>query len=228
MKIEWHGFSCFEITAKSPEGKVRLVTDPFAKGLGLNLPRKFEAEIVTVSHDADDANNVDAVDGEPFVIDHAGEYEVDSLFVYGIHAPLAGEDDEDEDEDEGEDATLDGMQNMIARIEGEGMQIAHLGALDRELTDDELDRMKSIDILMIPVGGGRVMDADTASDVIGQVEPRVIIPMTYGVEGVKEELDDVQAFCNAMGGCKTEEASSFTVSRSKLPSEDMLLMILTP
>jgi len=215
MKIVWHGYSCFEITSSSPEGKVRLVTDPFKKNTGLNLPRKLEAEVVTVSHKADDANNVKGVDGDPFVVEHAGEYEVGALFVYGINAPTAETEDEKS------------MSNMIVRIESEGVEIAHLGAINRELTDEELEKLKTVDILMLPVGGGRVLDPETATDVISQVEPRVVIPMTHGIEKVKEELATVDDFCNALGSCRQETSSTYTVSRSKLPEEDMLVMVLT-
>ena len=102
-----------------------------------------------------------------------------------------------------------------------------MGALDRELSDKELSKLENIDILMVPVGGGRVMTPKVASAVIGQIEPRVVIPMTHGIANVKEKLATIDDFCKELGVCKRESASKFTVSRKTLPEEDMLIMVLT-
>ena len=204
MNISWHGLSCFEIEAKTPSGGVTMVIDPYENTTGLRFPRTLEGQIVAVTHNEEDANNIAAVTGEPFVIKIPGEYEVKGVFVYGI---AAGD-------------------QVIYRIEAEGMSIAHLGALKRELTDAELQELKDIDILMIPVGGGRVMSPSVASEVIGSIEPRVVIPMTHGIPNVKEKLATVDEFCKAFGVCRRETSNKYKVSRKDLPEDDMLIMTL--
>jgi hypothetical protein len=215
MQIKWNGFSSFEISCKTPNGTVELVTDPYQNTTGLRFPRTLEAQLLLTSHDEEDANNLAAVTGEPYLIDLPGEFEVKGVFVYGINAPLKRE-------EKGK-----AVKNLIFRIEAEDMQIAHLGALDRPLTDEELQKLNNVDILMIPVGGGRVMDAKTAAQVISQVEPRIIIPMTHDLPSVKEDLAGVETFCKEMGACRKEEANKFKISRKKLPQEDMLIMTLS-
>jgi L-ascorbate metabolism protein UlaG (beta-lactamase superfamily) len=210
MTISWHGISCFEITSKTADGEVTLVIDPYDSATGLRFPRTLSANIVAVSHDAEDANHTTAVQGNPFVIDMPGEYEVRGMFVYALLAPLQS-----------------GMRDhRIFRIEQEGMRVAHLGALNRVLTDDELQQLNNIDILMIPVGGGRVLTAKQAIEVIGQLEPRVVIPMTHALHGVKESFGSVDAFCKELGVCRREEATKYKVSRKDLPEEDLLILTL--
>jgi L-ascorbate metabolism protein UlaG (beta-lactamase superfamily) len=215
MQIAWNGFSSFEITVKAAAGDVRIVTDPYQNTTGLRFPRTLEAEVLLQSHNEEDANNREAVVGTPYVIDLPGEFEVGGVFVFGVSAPLKRE----------EKGRC--MDNLVFRIEAEGMRLAHLGALDRELTDEELQKLENIDILMIPVGGGRVMDPKVAAEVISQIEPRVVIPMTHAVEGAKESLGSVDAFCKAFGTCRREDMNKYKVTRKDLPEDDMVIISLT-
>ncbi len=206
MTITWHGFSCFEIETKTSQGDVRIVIDPYDNATGLRFPRTLTAEVLLVSHDEQDANNTSAVLGNPYLINLQGEFEVKDVFVFGV--PL-------------------NKGNLGFRIEAEGMRLAHLGALNRALTDEELQALENVDVLMVPVGGGRVLTPATAPEVIAQIEPRVVIPMTHGIEGVKEKLAGVDEFCKSLGACKREEMNKFKFTRKDLPEEDMIIMSLT-
>lgn len=209
MQIIWHGLSSFEIKAKTTSDEIIIVTDPFQNTTGLRFPRTVAAELAISSHEGEDANNIGALTGEPYLINLPGEYEVKNIFVFGVSAALKA-----------------GGTNFISVIEAEGMRIAHLGALDRILSDGELQRMNNVDILMVPVGGGRVMDAKLASQVISQVEPRVVIPMTHALPAMKEKLATVDTFCKELGACRREEVNKYKVARKDLPDEDMLIVTL--
>ena len=208
MQISWHGLSCFEITTKTPHGEATLVINPYDNETGLRFPRTLEAQTVLISHDAADANNVASITGTPFVIRQPGEYEVKDVFVFGIAAP-----------------TKDDPNHVIYRIESEEMHLAHLGALDRILSDSELEQLRDIDLVMIPVGGARVMGPKIASEVIERLEPRVVIPMTYAIANVKEKLGAVEDFYKVFGG-RRETMNKYKVSRKDLPEEDMLLITI--
>lgn len=191
------------------------MTDPYQNSTGLRFPRTLQAEILLVSHNEEDANNLEAVSGDPYLIDLPGEFEVKSIFIFGISAPLKRE------EKGGR------VPNLVFRIESEGMRLAHLGALDRPLTDEELQMLENIDVLMIPVGGGRVMSPRMASEVISQIEPRVIIPMTHALPSMKEKLASIDEFCKAFGTCRQEDMNKYKFSRKDLPDEDMVIISLT-
>lgn len=215
MIITWHGLSCFSITSKTVSGEVALVIDPYQNETGLRFPRTLEAHLIVTSHSGDDANNLEAVqapqDARSFVVDLPGEYEVKGLFVYGFQASL-------------KDNKAD---HRIFRIEVEGVTIAHLGALNRPLTDQETQELGTVDVLILPVGGGRVMNADTAVEVIEQVEPRLVIPCTFALANLKETLADVNVFCKAIGSCQREESAKLKLTRKDLPEEAMMVKVLT-
>ncbi|MEK7451751.1 MAG: MBL fold metallo-hydrolase [Patescibacteria group bacterium] len=214
MQIYWHGLSCFEITTSTVDGDVSVVTDPYGNESGLRFPRTLEANVVLVTHDEDNANNVSSVSGNPKTVDMPGEFEIRNVFLYGVDAPLKRE--------------VKGVHvsNCIFRIEAEGMHIAHLGSLDRSLTDTELQNLENIDILMVPVGGGNVLSPKLAAEVIAQIEPRVVIPMMYELPDLKESLQPLSAFLKEMAGAKKEEMNKYKVVRKDLPEEDMLIVTL--
>ena len=140
MIITWQGHSCFKIQDKIGTDGVTLVTDPFDKETGLKVPN-FEADIVTVSHDHHDHNNIGALRGTPFVIECAGEYDYKGILVEGI--------DSFHDEKKGEERG----GNIIYRIEVDDISVAHLGDLGTVLDNTQLEKLVGTDVLLIPVGG---------------------------------------------------------------------------
>lgn len=214
MTITWHGFSCFSIKTKTgTSDEVTIVIDPYANETGLRFPRTLEAEVVAVSEDQEYANNTEALVGKPMIITDPGEYEVKGAFVYGIHAPR---------EKDGKK-----QNRLLFRVSSENISIAHLGALDRLLTDDELAQFENVDILLVPVGGGEVLDAKKAAEIIGQIEPKIVIPMYYSIPNIKMKLDPIEKFLKEMGVGKTEELPRLKISRKDLPEEDMEVKVLT-
>ncbi len=213
MIITWLGHSCFKLQDKIGADGVTLITDPYSKETGLKLP-SLEADLVTVSHDHDDHNNVSAVKGNPRVINCAGEYDVKGIFVEGI--------DSFHDEANGEKRG----GNIIYRIEIDDISIAHLGDLAHTLDNTELEKLVGTDILLIPVGGHYTLDAKKAVEVISQIEPRMVIPMHYRHPEVKIELDDLEKFIKELGVVPTHE-EKLKISKKDLPAEEMELVVLS-
>src|SRR4030042_2198504 len=66
MKVKWLGHASFLI---SSEAGIKIITDPYPQGSGLSYaPINEAADIVTMSHDHFDHNNVSSVPGKPQVI----------------------------------------------------------------------------------------------------------------------------------------------------------------
>ena len=213
MIITWLGHSCFKLQDKIGADGVTLITDPYSKETGLKLP-SLEADLVTVSHDHDDHNNVSAVKGNPRVINCAGEYDVKGVFVEGI--------DSFHDEANGEKRG----ENIIYRIEIDDISVAHLGDLSHTLDSAELEKLVGTDILLIPVGGKYTLDAKKAVEVISQIEPRMVIPMHYRHPDLKFELDDLEKFIKEIGVVPTYE-EKLKISKKDLPAEEMELIVLS-
>lgn len=216
MMIAWNGFGSFTISTKTSQGDVTLVTNPFSREDGPKFSRSLAASIVLQSHDDTDADNIDGVTAEypedprcPFVIPHAGEYEVRAVAVTGVYAPKK-----------------DGTAHTIYRIDAEGMHVGFLGALDRPLTDKEAEGLGNIDILILPAGGGDVLPASVAAEVVGLVEPRMVIPSYVSGEGVASPYAEYGALCRELS-CPTEAAPKLKITRAQLPEEDMKIVTLS-
>ena len=216
-KIYWAGQSCFQISVNtSKDHSADIVIDPFDEDFtGLKLPN-LSADIALVTHDHKDHNNVKDLKGTPFVIQGPGEYEIKEVFIQGIPAF--------HDDVNGKERG----QNTIYVFGAEGMRFCHLGDLgQKQLTDEQLEKIDGIDVLMIPVGG-KYTDSQTAQKIISQIEPKIVIPMHYKLPGLKLEFDDVSKFLKTMGKNSIVPQDKFVVKVSTLPTDGMEIVVLQP
>lgn len=214
MKIAWYGHSCFKLTVKSKNGdKITIITDPFTKDYGLAPPR-LRADIVLISHDHNDHNNVKAISGEPFVIEGPGEYDVKGVFIKGIYSF--------HDTSQGAERGI----NTIYVIEAEDMKICHLGDLgEKELSSNQLDKIGDVDILMIPVGGIYTINGNEAVKIINQVEPKIVIPMHYKVPKLTLKLNSLDKFLEEIGE-KGETVEELSIQKKDLIEEKMRIVVM--
>lgn len=170
MQIIWHGQSCFQIVvSRGKNGQAAIVIDPFSEEIGLRPP-KLEADILLITHDHYDHNNVKAVSGSPFLISGPGEYEIKEVFIQGVPAF--------HDNSQGKERG----QTTIYVIEAEELRVCHLGDIgQKELTSEQLEKIGEVDILMIPAGGIYTIDSKDALKIMSQIEPKIIIPMHYSL-----------------------------------------------
>lgn len=195
-----------------------MVTDPYDPYIGFKMP-KVSADIVTVSHDHQDHNNVAAVSKtakrEPFVISGPGEYEVSGVFFFGVPSFH-----------DRENGAKRG-QNTIYVINMDGMRLVHLGDLGHKLTDEQLEEINGADILFIPVGGNHTIGPRVAVEVTGQIQPKIIIPMHYKTAGydpkfgIKVTVDD---FLKELG-VEVKPMVKLNISRDKLPEEREVVVL---
>lgn len=217
MKITWAGQSCFHISVSGAKDEtVTIITDPFSD-IGLKLP-SLQADVLLQSHEHEDHSNAKAVKGEPFLVNGPGEYEIKGVFFMGI--------DSYHDDKQGAERG----KSTIYLIEAEEMRICHLGDIgQKQLTDEQLEKIGAVDILMIPVGGTYTIDGIDAQKIIGQIEPKIVIPMHYGLPGLKFPLDDVGKFLKSMGKNSVQPQEKLTIKASALPKErDMEIIVLKP
>ncbi|MBI5766012.1 MBL fold metallo-hydrolase [Candidatus Falkowbacteria bacterium] len=214
MQIQWLGQSYFRIQTKNNGDEVIIATDPYGADIGLKPP-KIQADIVTISHQHHDHNNLDAIKGEPFVIDGPGEYETKGVFIYGIPAW--------HDNKEGKERGSTIMYRLIA----ENMNILHLGDLGDLLTNEQIEKINEVDILLIPVGGIYTIDGKKANEIISQLEPRLVIPMHYKIPGFKTstELHSVDQFIKE-SGLLVEKMDKLKIAKKDLPQEETKIILL--
>lgn len=213
MNIVWYGQSCFKIQGRDAV----LITDPFDKSTGLRPP-SGSADIVTVSHNHYDHNNYGAIKNNPFVIDSAGEYEINKSVIKGI--------DSYHDDQKG----ITRGNNLVYLLEVDNIRICHLGDLGQSsLTNEQLEKIGQVDILFIPIGGVSTIDWKAANTIISQIEPRLIIPMHYKISGAKGDLvklDSADKFCSDRGVLLKEAVDKFSVKKSDLPQDESRVVIM--
>jgi L-ascorbate metabolism protein UlaG (beta-lactamase superfamily) len=210
VEITWLGHSCFRLRDRA----ATVVTDPYGKDLGLILPR-VRADIVTLSHDADDHNYVKGVKGEFRVLTGPGEYEVSSVFVTGLE--LRGKAKKD---------APTASRNTVFLFEFDDLTVCHLGDLNIVPTQAQVEEaLGAVDVLLIPVGGEESLNASQASEVVSLLEPHIVVPMHYHVPDIALKLDPVSKFLKEMGLDKVQPQESLKVSRSGLPDETQIVLL---
>jgi len=216
MTIIWHGHSFFQILIPRKETSVKIAIEPYDEQIGLKPP-SLEADILLITHNHHDHNNIKAIKGTPFLISGPGEYEIKGVFIQGIFSFH----DNAQGKERGE--------NTIYTLESEGIKVCHLGDLgQKELTDEQLEKIGNVDILMIPIGGVYTISAKEATKVISQIEPKIVIPMHYQIPKLKIKLESLDKFLKMMGIKSPEVLKKISISPKNLPTEGMKVIILKP
>ncbi len=211
MEIIWYGHACFRLKDRNST----IITDPYDKSLGLSLQRP-KADIVTVSHPAPHHSNVEAVKGDFKVVDGPGEYEIGGIFVTGIRMSPKQKSTQDH---------KISSQNNVFVIYMDEIAICHLGDLCYVPSQSQVEDMGNIDVLLVPVGGQKALNAAQAAEVISLIEPYVVIPMHYNLPGITLKLDPVSKFLKEMGVAKAEAGPSLKLTKSTLPDETQIMLL---
>lgn len=208
MEITWLGHACFRVRSRD----LTLVLDPPSPSTGYALS-KLPADIVTVSHDHPGHNAVDVCTGSPRIIRGPGEYEVAGVLIEGVQTY--------HDDQQGKERG----RNTAYLIELEELRICHLGDLGHIPTAEQIEELRSIDILMVPVGGSSTIGAERASEVVSLLGPRLVIPMHYHTSTSKRQLDPLEPFLKQMGLTESAPQARLTVTHSSLPPETQVAVL---
>ncbi len=211
MNITWYGQTCFKISTKQNQQEVNIIIDPISRKSGLK-PIKLNADIVCLSDDTNpflDINEIKKAKN-PFIILNPGEFEIKNVFITSIQSENTNN------------------NNLIFKIEAEDINIVHLGFLkSKKLTQEQIESLGNIDILMIPVGNFESINAQQANEIISQLEPRIIIPMLYKIKGLNYELDDLSHFTKELGVGNINPITKLKINKKNLPIENFEVIILS-
>lgn len=216
MNIQYYGDYCFKITTK-PHGRatedVVIVTDVPEKATGLRSPQG-EADIVLLSHQDPSYEGLSALKGEPVKLSTPGEYAVKGVTLLGFPSF--------QDKKEGEERG----QNTLFLFESEEMILCFLGALGHEPDPTILEKLSRIDILFVPAGGKDTLSISEMNDLIRKIEPKVVVPMHYALEGMSGDLPSLKEFCKAVGNCPSATVSKWNVKAKDLEGKNMEVVLL--
>ncbi|MFZ1626810.1 MAG: MBL fold metallo-hydrolase [Candidatus Moraniibacteriota bacterium] len=216
MNIQYYGDYCFKITTK-PNGRatedVVIVTDTPGKGLGLRAPQG-EADILLLSHQASEAEELTVVKGEPVKVFAPGEYSAKGVAIIGFQSARDTE------------GGAKRGQNTIFLFETEEMRLCFLGSLGDEPTPDVVERLSDIDVLFVPAGGQDTLPVETIDELVRKIEPKTVIPMHYKITGMTTTLPDEKPFCKAIGNCPKETIAKWNVKKKDLEGKNMEVVLL--
>jgi len=207
FEIEYKGGNTLIISTK----KATIVTDPKLSLLGLkDIAIKDSVELATEERFA--TNGQDA----KLLIEGPGEYGVGDFDILGIPAQRHL------------DSEADQKKSTIYRIEIGDVRVALIGNIYEKLTDDELEEIGVIDIVILPVGGnGYTLDATGATGLVGKIDPKLVIPVHYADSALKYEVaqDSLDTFVKELGAPVETVAKYKSKGVSSLPASLTVLEI---
>lgn len=193
--IEYKGANSVIISTKN----AKLVTDPKLSLVGLkDLSTDGMVEVAT--EDRFMVNNPES----ELIIHSPGEYGVKDFDISGV-AARRHLDNKDK-----------GLNCAMYRVEIGDARIGIIGNISPELSDEQLEQLGVLDILILPVGGnGYTLDATSAADVVRVISPKVVVPVHYADPSLKYEVpqDDLEAFIKELGAPVEEAATKYKVKQ---------------
>lgn len=206
--IEYKGGNTVIVASK----KATLIIDPRLSLVGLkDIKTKDEVELATESRFR--VENSDA----RIIIDSPGEYEVGDFTVRGVAATRHIDAPEDE------------KLSTIYRIECGDVRLAVLGNIAPKLSEEQLEAIGVVDILVLPVGGGGyTLDAMDATTIARLIEPKLVIPVHYADPALAYEVpqEPVDTFTKELGA-PVEQAAKLKVKSSVSLPPALTVQVLT-
>ncbi len=197
MELQYYGANCVRITTK----QASVVIDDNLSELGLKSQTKSgDIAVFTGAH------------GEPatdtkIIIDQPGEFEVSGMSVVGLSARAHM------DEEGSKTAT-------VFKLVAEDIKVLITGHIYPDLTEQQLETIGLIDVMIIPVGGnGYTLDGIGALKIIKKVEPKLIIPVHFADKGVLYSVpqQELKEIIHALG-----MEAKLTTTKLKLKSSELI------
>lgn len=170
MELTYHGHSCVRLRGR----EMTVLVDPPQTALP-GMAKGTQGIIVRTEGETD-PERLRARDGEIQEVCGPGEFEIGGVSILGL---AAGE-------------------TTVMRVAVDDVRVVLAGRLRRQLTEEEIDSLGHVDVLVIPVGGGDALGAIDAAKLVNAVEPSIVVPARYG-SGDGGEYDPVGKFAKEMG-----------------------------
>jgi L-ascorbate metabolism protein UlaG (beta-lactamase superfamily) len=146
------------------------------------------------------------------VITGPGEFEIGGVFITAVQT------------DSGK-KSKDRVRNTVYVFDYDGITVAHLGDLQQIPTQSEIELLGTVNVALVPVGGGASLNAAKAAEVVSMLEPNLVVPMHYATPDSKIKLDDLNKFIKEMGLSKQDAQPALKVTRNSLPAETHVIVL---
>jgi L-ascorbate metabolism protein UlaG (beta-lactamase superfamily) len=188
--------------------------DPCDRSTGYAIGRQ-SADIVTASRRDLEHHFTDALTPPYRLLDAPGEYEISGMLLNAVQTERGRK----------KDGTEARPRNVAFVVQLDDLRVCHLGALDHTPTQDLIEELSDIDVLLTPVGGHGALDAAGAAEVISLLQPRLVVPLRYQTEASAVELDPLEPFIKQLGRAAPDLQARLSVSRSTLPEDTQVVVL---
>lgn len=201
MHLSWLGQTCVKLQTKFQDQDVTILIDAYKPDSG-EFPRSFSPTIALFSNGQDNAATLSQ---DPFIMDTLGECEIKEAMIT---------------------AFPDESGTIIYKINDEQLNLVHLGHMNKKPDMASLEKIGSIDVLFIPVGGGKnYLNAEDAASIVTELEPRIVIPIAYQCD-TDENAAPLNAFIKELGLKPEITDKKIIIKKKDLPQDDMKLYVL--
>lgn len=211
MDIQYYGAHCIRINSK--EATVVINDNVVSLGAKKSVIKKDNIAVFTNDDIRDKSDPKDAKS----VIDMPGEYEISAVSILGV--PVQAHLDED-----GERATM-------YRLVVNDIRIVVAAHMHPDIDETKLEAIGTTDILVVPVGGnGYTLDPVGAAKIIKKIDPRIIIPTHYSIEGINYEVPQqpLEEALKVLSMEPTDTTDKFKIKPGALMPEAQQLIVLEP
>ena len=214
MEITYFGLNAVRLRGR----EATVMIDPYEPKLGLS-PVRLNVQIVIFTHEDPTHFSLQGLSGEPHIVSGAGEFEIKGVAMTGTqtyHDAKKG---------------AERGKNFAYTVELDDLRVVHLGHLGHGLSEEQLDGIGSkIDVLFVPIGGGSHINSAQATEIVNQIEPKLVIPISYKLPGLTllaQDLEGIDKFAKEMGATDLTPQPKLQISST--PSvEETKLVILEP
>ena len=201
MHISWLGQTCVRLQTRFNDEDVITVIDAYRPTSG-EFPRSLAPTIALLSSGEE---NCITLSQNPFVLSTLGECEKKEVMITAF-------------------PSLNG--NIIFKINTEQLSVVHLGRLNKKPELSDLEKIGTIDILLIPVGGGKsYLSAEDAASIVTALEPRIVIPVAYQCDTDKSAAP-ISDFVKESGIKPFATEKKLIIKKKDLPQDETRLIIL--
>lgn len=199
MKIKNLGWSSFQLTA----GEISILTDPLAlKQSGLSFTKNKADVVLFSSKDLRGKENILEENDlfkkiEPdhrksiIEISSPGEYEIGGMMIRRD------------------------VDSQFYTIDEAVLRVVYMGLIDNSLDVSLTKDLGDVDVLILPIGNGSLfIDYDKIEKILNYIDPTILVPCAYKVEGVKvgTDLKGKEDFIKYFGFTNVKEESYLNVT----------------
>jgi L-ascorbate metabolism protein UlaG (beta-lactamase superfamily) len=205
MELTYLGLSCIRLRGRDTQV---IVDPPDGQLPGFS---KTGPDLIVRTEGRTDPQMLRHREGKGQEIAGAGEFEVRGITVRGV--------------DTGDGRT-------IMRVEIDDVGVVSAGRLDRQLTEEEIDALGHVDVLVVPVGGGDALAPSAATKLVNSLSPAIVVPVRYRSPASpgSGELEPVETFTKEMGIADDawEAQPKLNLNGTMTGADDSRVVILEP